>query len=182
MINLIFMCGISGSGKSTIALRKSAEEKNSIVISRDNIRFDILTEKFGKKSDYSAEYFKCEREVFTKYIAEIVKAYNSGLYNNIYLDATHLNDKSRFKVINALDKALPAGWKDNTNFIFYLLICDMKTIKQRQAIRPEIFRVKDEVIAQMEKDYKEVSNDFLIKNNIKNYKIIWGDKNVKINC
>lgn len=177
MINLIFMCGISGSGKTTFALKKSKEEKNSIVISRDDIRYNILTEKFGKKADYSADYFTYEKEVFKKYIAEIVKAYNSGQYENIYLDATHLNDKSRFKVINSLNKALSANWKDNTNFIFYLLLCDIDIIKQRQAMRPEMFRVKDKVINQMENDYKEVAIDFLVKNNIKNYKIIWLNTN-----
>ena len=88
------MVGIPGSGKSTwIQNHKNFFGDNFIVISRDAIRFSIL-----KEDD---EYFSKEDEVWKEYVNQI----NSALekYDNIILDATHLNEKSRSKVLRAIN-------------------------------------------------------------------------------
>lgn len=93
MINkgiLYVCCGVPGSGKTTF-LNEMAHPSEKI-ISRDDIRFSIL--KPGE------EYFSHEKEVYTKFINSIVTNIKSGF--NVYADATHLNEKSRYKLVHAL--------------------------------------------------------------------------------
>lgn len=49
------------------------------------------------------EYFSHENEVFEEFIAQIQNAINRN-YNNIFVDATHLNKSSRNKLLYALGK------------------------------------------------------------------------------
>ena len=87
------MCGIAGSGKSTW-LKNNAG--NSIIISRDLIRFALVKE--------DEPYFSKEDEVFKTFIRSIQEAINSeNSSEDIYVDATHITKASRNKVLNALD-------------------------------------------------------------------------------
>lgn len=96
-VRLWLMCGIPGSGKSTwIRNHKNFFSSNSIIISRDKIRFSLL-----KEND---DYFSKEKEVWTQYIAEIKNALKFN--EDIILDATHLNEASRGKVLKALKNYL----------------------------------------------------------------------------
>ena len=63
--------------------------------SRDNIRFSMVGE--------DEDYFARENEVFEAWIVEIQKAIEDKNVKNIYIDATHLNEKSRDKVLNRLN-------------------------------------------------------------------------------
>lgn len=89
---LWIMCGVPGSGKSTW-LRQNAFE-NSVVISRDAIRFAMLD------GEDEAEYFKYEDKVWNKFINDIRTALTQN--DNVYVDATHINEASRNKLLNAL--------------------------------------------------------------------------------
>lgn len=93
---ILLLCGLPGSGKSTFAKEISKRMNKVKIISRDEIRFSILKE--GEK------YFAHEKEVFNTFINEINKAYNSGLYEIIIVDATHLTYKSREKVLNKIER------------------------------------------------------------------------------
>lgn len=91
--NLYLMCGIPGSGKSTWCqnnLHSRAE-----YISRDAIRFNYL----GRGD----AYFSREDEVFTTFVSSISDAIDYDYIDEIYVDATHLNEKSRNKVLRFLD-------------------------------------------------------------------------------
>ena len=94
---LYMLVGVPGSGKSTWIQNHIDFFKNSYsVISRDAIRFAEL-----KEDD---DYFSKENIVWDKYV---FAAKNSLKENeNTILDATHLNEKSRAKVLNALKDCL----------------------------------------------------------------------------
>ena len=83
------LCGVPGSGKSTWA----AAQNNGIIVSRDEIRFSLL-----QPGD---DYFAKEKCVFNQYVQAIKS--NIGKVENVYADATHLNWKSRRKIIKALN-------------------------------------------------------------------------------
>ena len=87
---LYISCGIPGSGKTTYL--KSHCKKDEAVISRDDIRFAILKE--------DEAYFSHEKEVFNQFVNIIAEHINKGI--NTYADATHLNQSSRMKLLNAL--------------------------------------------------------------------------------
>ena len=86
------MVGIPGSGKSTWIKNNFSD---IIPVSRDAIRFELLDERGG-------EYFDHEDEVFDKFIRQII---GSLVADEITIaDATHLNKKSRAKVLNKVAK------------------------------------------------------------------------------
>ena len=86
------MCGISGSGKSSFVRRNLKE--NEVHISRDNIRFSLVKE--------NEDYFSKEKLVFKKFVEQIQDAIDDVKIKSIYADATHLNEKSRLKLLNSL--------------------------------------------------------------------------------
>lgn len=94
---LWIISGASGVGKSTwIAEHKNFFDNSVEIISRDAIRFNLL-----KDED---DYFEKENEVW----AEFVKQAKFSLEKNVdtILDATHLNEKSRAKILRALGSSL----------------------------------------------------------------------------
>ncbi len=92
---LYITSGVPNAGKTTF-INQRIEALGGIHISRDNIRM-----KFLKPGDY---YFKNEGKVFNAFIKEIQKAIdNPKGEDDIYIDATHLNARSRSKVINKLN-------------------------------------------------------------------------------
>ena len=88
------MCGIPGSGKSTW-IQKQMKTNPGVWCSRDNVRFSMVRE--------DEEYFSREDEVFETWIFSIQAAIANSEVENVYVDATHLNDKARNKVLNRLN-------------------------------------------------------------------------------
>lgn len=91
--HLILMMGISGCGKSCVARKFTEIFRDSIIISRDAIRFSLLSDEDS--------YFKKEKQVFKNYVTLAQTAIECQI-NKIYLDATHLNRKSRDKILRPL--------------------------------------------------------------------------------
>ena len=89
---LYLLVGIPGSGKSTWMRDHIGD--NDAVISRDSIRFQLLSDE--------DEYFARENEVFDKFIKAIQTTIDED-YWDIYVDATHLNEKARNKVLDRLN-------------------------------------------------------------------------------
>ena len=92
---IYILCGVPGSGKSTWA-RKQVEELDGkgIIISRDAIRFSMLNDNDA--------YFAHEDEVFDEFIRQTQEAINDQEHTSIFIDATHLNEKNRNKVLSRL--------------------------------------------------------------------------------
>ena len=93
MKTLLIMVGIPGSGKSYYA-KHHLINKNTAYISRDEIRFSMITDE--------DEYFKKEKEVFNLFVKEIKEALNNEIFETVIADATHLNWASRNKLLTAL--------------------------------------------------------------------------------
>ena len=89
MREIVLMVGIQGSGKSTWAKKYVEEHENSIWISRDVIRKEIVGD---------GEYFSKEKEVWSAFCNIIEEAVNDKK-NHIVIDATHINVASRRKVL-----------------------------------------------------------------------------------
>ncbi|MEG0153389.1 MAG: ATP-binding protein [Cellulosilyticaceae bacterium] len=87
---LYIMVGIPASGKSTWA--RAQVSNRGAYVSRDFERYRLL-----KDSD---EYFSKEKQVYRNFVNEIKKGLEN--YEEIYVDATHINKPSRNKIMNSL--------------------------------------------------------------------------------
>ena len=87
------MIGLPGSGKSTFCKKDISEWGEGVWVSRDAVRFSIL-----KSTD---AYFAKETLVFNTFI-DIA---NNAIANHdvVYIDATHINAASRFKLLRRLN-------------------------------------------------------------------------------
>jgi predicted kinase len=90
---LYLMCGIPGSGKS-YWIRENTSGNDVAVISRDEIRFSVLSD--------DDEYFSREHTVWRLYVTKAQEALDNPTIKDVVLDATHLNEASRKKILNAL--------------------------------------------------------------------------------
>ena len=92
---LYLLMGCPGSGKSTY-LNDRIKNGDGVVISRDIIRFSLVSE--------DEEYFSRENEVYELFVKGIANALKFN--KEVYADATHLNERSRAKLLRALGKNL----------------------------------------------------------------------------
>lgn len=95
MARLMLMTGIPGAGKSTLLKNTTREDCGDYIVSRDKIRFSLVKE--------GESYFSKEDEVWEMFIQEIKD--NLPKYDTVFVDATHLNEVSRAKVLRALGSA-----------------------------------------------------------------------------
>ena len=92
---LWIMVGAPGCGKTWVAKNILMREAGWKYISRDEVRFSIITDE---------EYFDKENLVFAEFVHRINNALNEDGIMNVIADATHLNWASRRKLLNALKK------------------------------------------------------------------------------
>ena len=136
---LFVMCGPAGSGKSSwIASHRHTFNGTETVVSRDVIRFSMLTNKDA--------YFSREKEVYKEFIREIKEALESS--EVVFADATHLTQGSRTKLLRALGPAL----KDVEVNAIALKVPMELAIKQNNQ-RDGLQRVPEGVIESMYSDY-----------------------------
>lgn len=130
--HLYLMMGVPGSGKSTYA--KNILKDGDIYISRDEIRYSLLTEE--------DDYFAKENEVIKTFIDNIDKSLvNEEYCGNVYADATHLSPKSRAQVLNQLKN------KDKISAIYLDIPLDL--ILERNAQRKGRALVPENVVRRM---------------------------------
>lgn len=130
--HLYLMVGVPGSGKSTYA--KNILKYGDIYISRDEIRYSLLTEE--------DDYFAKENEVIKTFIDNIDKSLvNEEYCGDVYADATHLSPKSRAQVLNQLKN------KDKVSAIYLDIPLDL--ILERNAQRKGRALVPENVVRRM---------------------------------
>lgn len=89
---VFILCGPPGSGKSTWVRERMTSKDEWI--SRDNVRFSIVGE--------DEEYFSHEEEVFDTFINYINQTLENPNIEYIFVDATHINYRSRHKTISRI--------------------------------------------------------------------------------
>lgn len=149
MANLILMMGVPGSGKSTLAKKKFGE--NDIYISRDQIRFAMVSEE--------EPYFSKEKEVFNEFVKQIQAGIDNKDKRYVIADATHLNPNSRLKLLNRLDRF---GIK---TYIIYVKV-PLEVALERNSHRVERELVPEETI-------KEMYNSIAAPIKEENIDVIW---------
>lgn len=142
--HLWLLAGIPGSGKDTYL--QEAGISNEIIVSRDRIRFLML--------DRGDQYFSKEKEVFNCFIKGIQDALD--MYDICYANATHLNEKSRLKVLNLLNLS-------NVSVHAIYVNTDYETCIERNNKRLGLAKVPEEVINNMHMNLTHPKDDKHIK-------------------
>lgn len=133
------LAGIPGSGKSTW-VRQQISNKGGVHCSRDEIRFSLLSEE--------DDYFAHENEVIFLWKEKIKQAIENPDVENVYIDATHLTEKTRKKVLNEL----PID--DNCFVITVFFKVPLEICLERNEKRSGRAYVPPEVIRDMYKSYQ----------------------------
>lgn len=135
---VFLLCGIPASGKSTWI--RSQLIPGAEWISRDNVRFAIVSE--------NEEYFSHEDEVFDTFINYINQTLEKDNIHTIYIDATHLNQRAR-------DKVLRKVYKDNIEELNCICFdIPLETCIARNSLRVGRAKVPETAIRNMFKVYQ----------------------------
>lgn len=126
------MCGPAGSGKSTWVIERILD--TDYWASRDAVRFSLLGD--------NDNYFSKEKEVFNTWIKNIQNALEDDKIKNIFIDATHLNKRSRDKVLNRLDCS-------NVELCAVNFDISLEETLRRNSLREGRAKVPDDVIKNM---------------------------------
>ena len=145
MKNVYILCGIPGSGKSTWVLEQLRQGQRAIWCSRDLVRFGMV-----KSNEL---YFSREIEVFNRWITNINEAITYSEYEDIYVDATHLTEKSRKKTISLLAPA---------NYFYVAFDVPLNICLERNAKRKGREKVPEDVIVNMFNTYTIPKGDNVI--------------------
>ena len=145
MRTLIMMVGAPGSGKSYLAQEMAKYEEmdgySTVIISRDEVRKNLLDSNDG--------YFDKERKVFNLFAKDINDCLEIGVAR-IYMDATHINRKSRAKILRKL--AL-SGTK--VRLVVVVMNSSKELCKNRNNLRTGFAHVPDSAIDDMFARYEE---------------------------
>lgn len=133
MKHILFLTsGCPGAGKSTWANK----QPDSIVISRDEIRFKFVSE--------NEKYFSKETKVFWEFVAQIQSALDTpGTPKNVIADATHITKRSRDKLLNALNLT------NAEQVIVVVVMPSLREALRRNAKRKGRKRVPEKVVRNM---------------------------------
>ena len=136
----------AGCGKTTW-IKKQIAEHGGIHVSRDEVRFSMVSE--------DEDYFAREDEVFNEWIRQCQEAIDGDVHRDIYIDATHISDRSRAKTINCLNIN-----RDEVMLICVRVVVPIEVCKYRNSLREGRARVPDEVISSMYKNFSYPSKRY----------------------
>ncbi len=149
---LIIMVGIPGSGKSTYA-KETLLQANPTwkYVSRDEVRYEYVSDK--------NHYFDHEKEVYKEFCNRIDMHLING--DTVIADATHLNRRSRDKLIHSLTVK-------PDEIIAVVCKTPFEICMERNSAREGIIRVPDSHMYRMKNSF-QVPN--LVSENID--KLVW---------
>lgn len=151
MTILKIMCGCPGSGKTTFV--KQHASINDLVVSRDEIRSKILLPK--------EPYFSKEEEIFKLFCKNINDGSFLNRYKTVWADATHLNNASRWKLLNNIYSLR------FEKIVFVCMETSFDLCLKRNNQRAGMARVPKDSLKKMYEAYKRPSlNDFLSLDNV----------------
>ena len=146
MNNLYVLCGIPGCGKSTWVKKKMSENPLSYIgtqkwayVSRDEVRFSMIKEE--------DDYFSKEKQVYQEFINRICDYLGDSWIENVIADATHLNEVSRNKLINAIRRNRCKDKPLHITMVYFDI--PLEVCKFRNNKRLGRARVPDEVMDKM---------------------------------
>lgn len=143
MNNLYVLCGIPGCGKSTWVKNRMKENTSStdqkwVYVSRDEVRFSMVKEE--------EDYFSKEKQVFDEFVNRLCGNLSDAWVQNVIADATHVNEISRNKLINAIRRKRPNLPLHITMVYFDI---PLEICKFRNAKREGRARIPDDVMNKM---------------------------------
>lgn len=144
MNNLYILCGIAGCGKSTWVKNRMAENTSSTdlkwgYVSRDEVRFSMIKEE--------DDYFSKEKQVFNEFIKRICEKLDDAWVTNVIADATHINEVSRNKLINAICRNRHKDKPLHITMVYFDI--PLEVCKFRNNKRSGRMRVPDDVMDKM---------------------------------
>ena len=143
MNNLYILCGIPGCGKSTWVKNRMAENTSTDpkweCVSRDEVRFSIIKEE--------DDYFSKEKQVFNEFVKRICEKLDDAWVANVIADATHLNEVSRNKLINAIRRSRHKDKPLHITMVYFDI--PLEVCKFRNNKRIGRMRVPDDVMDKM---------------------------------
>lgn len=160
---LFMLVGLPGSGKSTwIHNHENFFEPSYEIISRDQIRFSLL-----QNGD---AYFEKEKEVWAKYVDAAIISLTLNV--NTILDATHLNESSRGKILRALKEHLI-----NVEINAIVIDTGLETALRQNSYREGIYKVPETAIYNMNSSmtiptFEEGFDNIYIWNKNNSYKVM----------
>ena len=146
-MTLWIMVGAPASGKTTFAKQHLAKDDSWAYISRDEVRFSIITEQ--------DKYFSKEKEVFKTFINSIIKNLKNPDIHNVIADATHLNWQSRNKLL----QAIPTNLKKSLDIIPIVIEAEPRDIIERNKARTGLSKLSDDALRIMYKRFTDPKTD-----------------------
>lgn len=164
LIKLLVGCPVSGKTSYAHKVEEACEVLGNLTykhISRDAIRFSLVKE--------NEDYFSKEKEVFETFVSEVQKAIDDEI-NVIVIDATHISENSRKKILNCL--------KHTSNYELEAVVFDvpLKILKERNQLREGRARVPDSAIENMYYNFSEPTIEELEKYNSNSTISFWREK------
>lgn len=146
MSTLYILCGVPGCGKTTWAREFVYQqfEKDIRYVSRDEIRFSIIKDE--------EDYFSHEKEVYRKFIETITETLIDGF--DVIADATHLNEFSRRKLTQSIDRRYT-----DYEIVYVVFNVDLQTCLERNAQRTGRACVPKQTVRNMYRDFRPPTKD-----------------------
>lgn len=142
---LYIMVGPPAAGKSYFAKNHLVKDDTWAYVSRDEVRFSIITEE--------DKYFSKEKEVFKSFVKIINTKLKDPYINYVIADATHLNFASRAKLMKSITIT------KKVDIIPVVVTADIQTILERNSKREGLTKLPEQALKGMYARFIDPADD-----------------------